>query len=141
MRRRAEQAWIEFTEWCLRRRLQALPAHPWTVAAFARWCERRMPAARIARWVGVIARVHLMACQPVPDRHPTVRRTLKVIELRQAARRRGAALFSADGLVEDGDGPTAAGGTDRAEREGRPASRRTLRSRPALVPRRPLSGR
>lgn len=138
MRRRTEQAWIEFADWCGRRRLQALPAHPWTVAAFARWCERRMPAARIARWIGIIARVHLMACRPVPDRHPTVRRTLKAIELRQAARRRGAALFSAEGLVEQGGVPPSTSGTETAEGEGRSMGRRTLRSRPALVPRRPL---
>lgn len=138
MRRRAEQAWTDFTEWCRARGLKALPAHPWTVAAFARWCERRIPLIQIIRNVRVIARVHLLACQPVPDRHPTVRRTLRAIEARQQARRQGAALFRADDFLAAGRvkaaGPV---GTDGDRPQGTP-KRRTLRSRPNLVSRRPV---
>ena len=134
MRRRAEPAWIEFAEWCRKRGLQALPAHPWTVAAFARWCERRMPAARIVRHVDVIARVHLLACQPVPDRHPTVRRTLRAIEARQAGRRAGAALFRPEDFV-----PSAAPAPKRRAATGGTPRRghRVMTSRPKLTPRSP----
>ena len=137
MRRRAEQAWMEFTEWCRGRGLKALPAHPWTVAAFARWCERRVPATRIAQSVRIIARVHLLACQPVPDRHPTVRRTLRAIEARQNARRQGAALFRADDFMGTGRGKGIAPAPGDDDRRERPSKRRSLRNRPILVSRRP----
>lgn len=140
MRKTAQQAWSEFSEWCDKRGLRALPAHPWTVAAFARWCERRLPAPQIARSVVIIARVHLLACQPVPDRHPTVRRTLRAIAARQAARRQGAALFQATDFVTADEAmavPSSGGGEGR---EG-PRRRRILRNRPALVARRPGGGK
>ena len=92
MIRHADRAWKDFVVWCRSRGLKALPAHPWTVAVFARWCEPRLPVAQIARNLRTIARVHLLAGHPVPDRHPTVRRTMRSIEARQDARREGAAL-------------------------------------------------
>jgi hypothetical protein len=132
MLRRAERAWKDFAEWCRGRGLKALPAHPWTVAVFARWCEPRLPAAQIIRNLRAIARVHLLAGHPVPDRHPTVRRTLHSIEVRQGARRRGAALFRAEDFASPG-GPTPekrpAGGTSRRHR--------VMRSQPRLTSRRP----
>jgi len=133
MFRRAERVWTDFAEWCRGRGLKALPAHPWTVAVFARWCEPRLPAAQIARNLKAIARVHLLAGHPVPDRHPTVRRTLRAIEARQAGRRAGAALFRPEDFVSP-DAPAAkkrsAGGTPRR-------GRRIMRSRPKLTSRRP----
>lgn len=134
MLRHAERAWKDFAEWCRGRGLKALPAHPWTVAVFARWCEPRLPVAQIARNLRTIARVHLLAGYPVPDRHPTVRRTLRSIEARQDARRQGAALFRAEDF-------TSSGAPKRMKRHataGAPGrARRTMRSRPNLVSRRP----
>lgn len=137
MRRRAEQTWKEFAAWCRQRGLKALPAHPWTVAAFARWRESRATALQIARDVRTIARVHLLASLPPPDRHPTVRRTLRVIAARQSARRQGAALFRDDDFATDEDrqrpGPVSSEADDRKA----PSRRRTLRNQPNLVARRP----
>ena len=134
MRRRAERVWADFVEWCGARGLKALPAHPWTVAAFARWCEPRQSAQQIARNVRIIARAHLLACRPVPDRHPTVRRTLRAIELRQAVRRRSAALFAPEDFVSAGPPATTGRDADGKERTRR---RRLLSSRPKLASRRP----
>lgn len=88
-----DKAWLDFVRWCRGHGLKALPAHPWTLAAYARWCEPRLKYPQIARHVIVIARAHLMACVPSPDRHPIVARTLSVIEQRHRAPVRGAALF------------------------------------------------
>ena len=72
-------------------------------------------------------------CHKPPDRHPTVTRTLRVIENRHALRRRGAALFRAEDFAVAG--PTAPG-PDRAGTPTR-SRRRTLVARPRLVSRRP----
>ena len=74
-----DKAWLEFVRWCHGHGLRALPAHPWTLAAYARWCEQRLKYPQIARHVIVIARAHLMACVPSPGRHPVVPRTLGVV--------------------------------------------------------------
>jgi hypothetical protein len=134
MLRRAERAWTDFAEWCRGRGLRALPAHPWTVAVFARWCEPRLPAVQIARNLKAIARVHLLAGHPVPDRHPTVRRTLRAIEARQAGRRQGAALFRPEDFV-----PAAAPAPKRRSvaAEAPRRGRRVMPSRPKLTSRRP----
>ncbi|MDX9861556.1 MAG: hypothetical protein RBS99_11640 [Rhodospirillales bacterium] len=132
--RHAERAWADFVQWCCGRGLKSLPAHPWTVAVFARWCEPRLPIAQIARNVRTIARVHLLAGYPVPDRHPTVRRTLRSIEARQDARRQGAALFRAEDFTASDD-PKRANRRDSGKASHR--ARRTMRSRPNLVSRRP----
>lgn len=134
MFRRAERAWTDFAEWCRGRGLKALPAHPWTVAVFARWCEPRLPAVQIARNLKAIARVHLLAGHPVPDRHPTVRRTLRAIEARQAGRRAGAALFRAEDFIpSDTPPPKRRSAVAEAPRRGR----LVMPSRPKLTSRRP----
>ena len=134
MFRRAERAWTDFAEWCRGRGLKALPAHPWTVAVFARWCEPRLPAVQIARNLKAIARVHLLAGHPVPDRHPTVRRTLRAIEARQAGRRQGAALFRPEDFVpSDAPAPKRRSAAAESPRRGR----RVMPSRPKLTSRRP----
>lgn len=134
MRRHVEGVWLDFAAWCRDRGLKALPAHPWTVAVFARWCEPRLPIAQILRNLRVIARVHLLTGQPVPDRHPTVRRTLRSIEARQNARRHGAALFRAEDFAAHGE-PTP---EDRPPAGRAPRRRRRImRSQPKLTSRRP----
>ncbi len=90
-----ERAWADFVAWCRARRLQPLPAHPWTVAAYARWCESRNRHASVAQRVRAIARAHLLAGAPTPDRHPVVVRTLLLIEVRARTRGLRAGLFAA----------------------------------------------
>ncbi|MEO5337871.1 MAG: hypothetical protein H7841_13420 [Magnetospirillum sp. WYHS-4] len=90
------KAWGEFKDWCRARRLRALPAHPWTVAAYLRWCAatRRLPA--LEKRLGSILRAHLMACQPSPDRHPVILRTLRLLESQRRHQERRTSLFRAD---------------------------------------------
>lgn len=129
-----ERAWSDFVAWCRTRGLQPLPAHPWTLAAYARWCEPRHKYAQIVARVRAIARAHLLACRAAPDRHPTVARTLRTIELRQRTKTQRAALFS-----DDVAAPAKAAGKGPAK--GRPSARRPrgLRQAPRLVSRRPSS--
>ena len=127
--RRQDAAWQHFEAWCRRRRLRPLPAHPWTVAAYARWCERRQGYAAIVQRLQAIARAHLHKRLKPPERHPTVTRTLHVIERRSRAD--GAALF------RDEDFTAAARPAPASEDPG--AAAKAMRSTPRLVSRRPVA--
>jgi hypothetical protein len=129
-----ESAWNEFTAWCRLRRLRALPAHPWTVAAYIRWCETRLHYASIVARVRAIARAHLLACADSPDRHPTVERTLKSVEARERRRQNTSALFPPD--ATEATEPSAADQPRVAATPGR-----IMRTLPPLVRRRPAAGR
>jgi hypothetical protein len=136
--RKREKAWTDFAKWCRDRGLRPLPAHAWTLAAYARWCEARHRYPAIVERVQAIARVHLLACATAPDRHPTVTRTLRSLELRSRARPGRAALFPADEAVQT-SGTSAA--RPVAERSSRKHWRETpLRTAPRLVTRRPKRG-
>ncbi len=125
------RAWADFSAWCRRRGLRALPAHPWTVAVYARWCEDRHRYPAIVKRIGVIARAHLLGCQPAPDRHPLVMRTLRMIERR--AHGQNSALFHDADFLADG-GATA---KPRRRSPKRIKGLKGLRTAPRLVPRRP----
>ena len=134
VRRRAlDKGWREFAGWCERRRLSALPAHPWTVAAYARWCEPRQRFEAIAERLKAIARVHVLKGMKAPDRHPTVKRTLRLIERRGRNKGRRAALFREADFIAPDKGPPAAAVNGNHPR--RPA--RSMRAKPKLVARRP----
>ena len=132
--RKREKAWSDFASWCKVRGLRALPAHPWTVAAYARWCEARHRYSSILEQIKAIGRAHILACASSPDRHPTVTRTLRTIEARNRSRADRAALFPADEIVKaEPATPTPARRTGPRERRWE----RALRASPRLVARRP----
>ncbi|MBK8176788.1 MAG: hypothetical protein IPK66_16475 [Rhodospirillales bacterium] len=130
--RKREKAWTDFQAWCTARGLRALPAHPWTVAAYARWCEARHRYPIILNRVRAIARAHLLACVASPDRHPTVTRTLRTLEIRNRSRADRAALFPAEEIAPM---PVSAKPSRRSLRDRR--RERVLRAVPRLVSRRP----
>ena len=131
--RKRERAWSDFAGWCKTRGLRALPAHPWTVAAYARWCETRHRYPVILMRIKAIDRAHVLACAMSPDRHPTVTRTLRIIETRSRTRASRAALFPADDVMK---AETAlAKPPRRGSRERR--RDRSMRSTPRLAQRRP----
>ena len=82
-----DPAWRAFAAWCRRLALRPLPAHPWTVGAFLRWCDEKPGAVAVADAVGVIASVHARRGYGRPERHLIVRRTLVAL-----ARRHGTDL-------------------------------------------------
>ena len=128
-----ERIWSDFSAWCRARGLRMLPAHPWTVAAYARWCESRHQYPAIVARIKAISRAHLLACATPPDRHPTVTRTLRTIEVRNRTRASRAALFRADEEAPTPP-PTAKPGSRRLRERRRD---RALRVSPRLVSRRP----
>jgi len=133
-----EKAWSDYVLWCQRYGLKPFPSHPWTIAAYARWCEPRHRYATIVDRIRTIARVHVLRCAPAPDRHPVVTRTLRRIELRHRSRAERADLFAVDG-GPDGQTPSAEPRkkSARAKRRERTPSRRMMKATPRLVSRRP----
>jgi len=133
------KAWSNFTTWCRSRGLGSLPAHPWTLAAYARWCEPRHEFADIDKNFKSIARRHLLAGLAVPNRHPTVMKTLRLIEVRCRNRHLGSALFEADDFLKSSP-PQAREGLPLEEKEKRPKAKPapkkkyiSMRSAPKLV--------
>ena len=132
---RGERAWSDFVRWCRARRLKPLPAHPWTVAAYARWCERRRPYHVIVHVIEAIAREHLLRAKRLPHNHPLVARTLRLIEARWLGRRSPSDLF------KPLDFTGAAAPAAEPPKTGKARRRIGFRSTPPLVARRPLPPR
>ena len=123
-----DKAWRDFVKWCAAHGLGSLPAHPWTVAAYARTLEARHRHLAIVKRVRAIARAHLLSGLSPPDKHPLVKRTLRML----GARRRHllAGLFRAEDFLGPA-GTGASGGSGNRKRK------RGLRATPRLVSRRP----
>jgi len=133
-----DKAWHDFVAWCQARGLRPLPAHPWAVAAYARWCQaRRRRHVTIENAVEAIAQMHARRALRRPDSSVIVRRTLVAIRDNVATRR--AALFAPEDFLRpattsprDKDPGERASG-DRASPTWRG---RVLRSTPRLVAKR-----
>jgi hypothetical protein len=145
-----DPSWRAFAAWCRRLALCPLPAHPWTVGAFLRWCEERPGAVAVSEAVVAIAAVHVRRGYERPERHVIVRRTLAALARRRgagAARIPGApspeatVLFRAEDfaatLSKSRPGKNVPAGTVRKARGGAPAGlTRALSPAPKLVARR-----
>lgn len=128
------RAYRDFVRWCRTRNLNPMPAHPWTVASHLRWCESRHPYAAIVKRLKAISRAHVLRCHGVPDRHPTVTRTMRQIEKRSRTDGKRSDLFRDKDFLDPADEPPI------AEDQGRESSgiaRRSLSTKPKLVQRRP----
>ena len=125
-----DKAWRDFVKWCAAHSLGSLPAHPWTVAAYVRSLEARHRHRAIVKRVRAIARAHLLSGLAPPDKHPLVKRTLRMIHARR--RHLPAALFRAEDFL----GPSGGAGAAAAP-GGKGGRKRGLRATPRLVPRRP----
>ena len=128
------KSWNEFYRWCQARRLKSLPAHPWTLAAFVRWCEPRHDYLTIIAITKAIARRHLLTGHSDPERHPMVQRTLAMIGRRISSQHQRSSLFDDEAFSKNDEAP------DLIEKpKKRPAGKRVLksmRSSPKLVSRR-----
>ncbi|MCW5699118.1 MAG: hypothetical protein KIT00_04695 [Rhodospirillales bacterium] len=134
-----EKNWVDFVAWCKLRRLTPLPAHPWTVAAYARWCEPRHRFPVVVKRINAIARAHILSCETPPDRHPMVTRTLRLIEMRERARPQRSALFaSPEAAPGDGNGARFRKKTNADKSKATSKRVRTMRASPRLVSRRPV---
>lgn len=125
------QSWSDFKIWCAQRKLKALPAHPWTIAAYLRWIDRRFGAKDAQAALSAISRQHVLKTMRAPMRHAIVARTLEMIERRGEVRDRQAALFDDQDAL--GQSPRPAPPKEAAPKPGR----RVLSTEPRLKPRRP----
>lgn len=145
-------AWKFFVDWCHKRGLKPLPANPWTVAAYARWCETHHRYQTIVNIVKAIAKEHIRKSRKRPDRHPLVTRTLNLIAQRQEEREidktQAAALFNEEDFAAapptKAEAEAEATAASRVQREVQNRTqdaaqgiRRALRATPKLVSRRP----
>ena len=92
-----DKAWRDFVKWCAAGSLGSLPAHPWTVAAYARSLEARYRHPAIVKRIRAISRAHLLSGLAPPDKHPLVKRTLRMIGTRR--RHLLAGLFRAEDFL------------------------------------------
>ena len=134
------KAWNEFSRWCQARGLKAIPAHAWTVATYVRWCEQRHDYPDIVTHIKAIARRHLIAGHPDPERNPMVRRTMEIIERRQENAHQRSALFEEDDFKARPEEVFPEPEEEFEETESPVKSKRkvqSMRSTPKLVSRRP----
>lgn len=92
-KRTQDKAWLAFTDWCLSKGLNPVPAHHWTLAAYALALEGKVKPEDIRKTLHAIARAHLLKSRSRPDRHPLIERTLKMIENRRETREQKSELF------------------------------------------------
>lgn len=130
--KRMDKAWREFQRWCRGKCLPALPANPWTVAAYIRYRDRHGGGPAVAEALKAIGRAHILRSARPPHTHPLVERTLRRLAERAQTAPDQAALF------EDDDAFTAAPAAAPSAPEPTPKTkgRRSLRSEPKLVRRR-----
>lgn len=135
------QLWNAFKAWCVERKLKALPAHPWTVAAYLRWADRRFGAAQARAALDAISRQHVLKTMHAPMRHAIVARTLEMIERRGEVRDQHAALFDDQDVLHAGPRAAPAAKSTSKPKSGPKSKpkpgRRVLSTEPRLKPRRP----
>ena len=140
-----DKAWVDFRAWCVARGLKALPAHPWTVAAYVRFCGTRHAPKTITERLDIIGRVHMAKGHRAPDRAAMVGRTLDQLRReRRKGAKTGPALFRAEDFVA---GAEAAPATETlampeapptpARPKKKAAKKGPLSQQPRLVSRRP----
>lgn len=123
------------------RGLKPLPAHPWTIAAYARACERRFGHGAVVARIGSIARAHLMQGHAAADRHPTVARTLSAIAQQARLLPDAADLFDPADFLNPETRPLGKRSAPRPAQTAKPRRQRIgLRGVPRLVRRRPQEG-
>lgn len=135
-----EDTWQTFTAWCQERGLQAVPAHHWTLAAYARALEDQEKPAEIRKIMIAIAKVHGEKSRNRPDRHPLIERTLKVISTREQSKEQHSKLFDED-LTKEAKPKKAAKPKAAAKKKAaaKPKTGRAMSSEPKLVSRRRMS--
>jgi len=133
--RLTDKEWNTYVTWCEDRGLQAVPSHPWTLAAYALSRENRCKPEDIRKTVTDVGKAHSERARSRPDRADLVSRTLAIIEKRSEVRAQGAELFEEDCSPEQ---PAAT--TPKKEKKNAKPDQAgfSLRSKPKLVSRRRL---
>ena len=104
--RLTDKEWNTYVTWCEDRGLQAVPSHPWTLAAYALSRENRCKPEDIRKTVTDVGKAHSERARSRPDRADLVSRTLAIIEKRSEVRAQGAELFEEDCSPEQPEATT-----------------------------------
>lgn len=129
------QIWSEFRHWCAQRKMKALPAHPWTIAAYLRLIDRRLGAKDAQATLDAITREHVLKTMRTPMSNAIVVRTMEMIERRGEVRDQHAALFDDEDAL--GEAPKAAPPPEKEPEPEAKRVRRMLSTEPRLTRRRP----
>jgi|GEM_PF-432741 len=97
---RMDRAWRDFQAWCRGKGLPALPANPWTVAAYLRYRDKNGGGPAVAEALRAIGRAHILRSVRPPHNHPMVLRTVKRLAERDYTAPAQSALFD-DSVVVD----------------------------------------
>ena len=150
---RMDKAWREFQRWCRGKRLPALPANPWTVAAYIRYKDRHGGGPAVAMALRAIGNAHVLRSAKPPHTHPLVQRTVRRLAERAQTAPAQSALFDdtvagvlatpkpAD-VIDVDEGDEADETTEKVEAKPSQSARlnRSMRVTPKLVSRRPRRG-
>jgi hypothetical protein len=75
-------AWGDFVDWCLRKNLNPMPAHAWTLASYILSLEGQLNPTQIRKCLTEVAKEHTKKSKKRPDRDPLIEKTIKIIEQR-----------------------------------------------------------
>jgi len=129
-----DKIWNDFVQWCRKRQLRPMPAHPWTIAAFLRWMDSQDNGDSTGSALKSIARAHLLCGRRSPHRHPMIERTLGSIYRRRESAPDRSNLFEARDFFSTVK--IAPATPDENEQPASPTWRQAMRSQPRLVSRR-----
>lgn len=126
-----EKAWMDFRIWCVARGLRPLPAHPWTVAAYVRFCEGRHRSKTITGKVQTIIRAHVLGGHASPEKSIILKRTLKcVMGSAPTPAAPARSLFAAKDFVGAGDKEKTGKAPSKKVKKRLPVEPRLSRKRP-----------
>lgn len=148
-----DKAWREFQRWCRGKHLPALPANPWTVAAYIRYKDRHGGGPAVADALRAIGHAHVLRSAKSPHTHPLVERTLRRLAERAQTAPAQSALFD-EAVIgvpieprltetiapeESDDEAEVKESSETVEKQPSQSARlsRSMRSAPKLVSRRP----
>lgn len=124
-------AWEEFVEWCSHKKLNAVPANAWTLAAYIRTREGIEPLSKIKKRIIDIGKAHAEKSKRRPERDPLVAKTFNILEIQAKKQKKSAVAFD-DEALKTGK-PTRTKPKDTAPKS---SKTRIMRSKPKLVSKR-----
>jgi len=124
-------AWDEFVAWCRHKKLNAVPANAWTLAAYIRSLEGFESLSKIKKRVTDIGKAHAEKSKRRPERDPLIAKTFHILELGGRKQKPKSTVFDDTAYEEETPASRPSVSTNRKK-----TKTRTLRSTPKLVSKR-----
>ncbi|NQW01703.1 MAG: hypothetical protein HQ483_18510 [Rhodospirillales bacterium] len=128
-------AWDDFVAWCLHKRLTAVPANAWTLAAYIRSLEGTESLSKLHKRVADIGKAHAEKSKRRPERNPLIAKTFEIMEIRAREGAGRSKLFDDNDFTATDARPAKpkTGKAPPPDSAARPAKARVMRSTPKLV--------